>query len=429
MKRILAGILISFILISVMGCNGGQEEKMIQYEEDQVLFAAQNRYDIEDDKYDLYTYNYKGELLHSPESSPFIGYYAKNGLAPALDPNTHKVGYVDKDGVFQIEPKFDDAASFSRNGIALVKMKTEQGEDYRWKEKLGYINDKGEEITPCIYDEATSFFDCGYAMAMIREGENEREYVLNEKGKVVTEVQGANLMAVYKEYYVAYCPNEGAVIFDYSNNKITTINEDWQDKLTFIYKLEKENVCRITKESIEIGKSRIVKKEQFDGKKFVEEKIGYEIGVKRVSTTQSGWGYGIAEKGKTVIPFEYDEIIPYGSYFIAIKYIGSNEEYDQILDIYDQDYNKTAENIEYAFFNRSDAYGLNCQLPNGYFPIITEVTHGNYSYAYGVIDYAGNVIVEPVFPDGIQLYTYEGTGVFDWEATSWYEGWLGSDMN
>ncbi len=429
MKRILAGILISFTLVSVMGCNGKQEEKTIRYEEDQVLFAAQDRYDIEDDRYNLYTYNYKGELLQSPELSPFIGYYAKNGLAPALDPSTHKVGYVDKDGVFQIEPKFDDAASFSKNGIALVKMRTEQGEDYRYIEKLGYINDKGEEITPCIYDEATSFFDCGYAIVRTyRDGESKQQ-VLDEKGKIVADVQGCAIMAVYKDYYVAYCSDEGAVIFNYSNEKVSSLHGDTGDSTHVTYTLEKDNVCRITKEIIDFGKYNTIKREKFDGKKFVEEKTNYEIGVKRVSTTQSGWGYGMTEKEKTVIPFEYDKIIPYGTYFVAVKYTGSNEKYDQMLDIYDQDYNKTAENIEYAFFNRSDAYGLNCQLPNGYFPIITEVTYGNYNYAYGVIDYAGNVIVEPVFPDGIQLYTYEGTGVFDWEATRLYEGCLGFDID
>lgn len=392
MKKFLTILLSVVMVLALVGCNDSKEasnhqkkpentEKTALYDEDQVLFVAQDRCDVEDDGYKIYAYNYKGELLNAAEN---IGYYAENGLAPAADRNTGLVGFVDKEGVFQIEPKYEDAAPFSKDGIALVKIKA----DEYYKYKCGYINSKGEEITPCIYDSATSFFDCGYALAHttkkmeVEEGYitdvEWKNFIIDKKGNVVVEIdtiaEKREIKAVYKDYFVCKTEDGEIETFDFQGKKISEIKDS------------NENTT---------------KNEDF------------EITCKSVATTQSGSAYGITKNGKTVIPFEYDEICQYGEYFVAIKYTGRNVNFNQTFDIYDKNFNKTAENIKYAFSeNRNEKYGSRCQLPNGYFQIIVE--NREYEWVYGIVDYTGKIIVEPVFGDEIICYTYEGTGVFDW---------------
>lgn len=156
------------------------------------------------------------------------------------------------------------------------------------------------------------------------------------------------------------------------------------------------------------GRHPLIKTEIFDGKKFIALKSDYEITSKRVATTQSGKGYGVSKNGETVIPFEYDWITEYGEYFVAEKK-NSDDYLDETFDIYDKNFNKTAENIEYAFYGRYDEHGQDCLLPNGYFQI--EIEHDSKT-VFGIVDYTGKIIVEPVFYRGIKLWTYEGTGAF-----------------
>lgn len=438
MKKLLALLLVCVMAISFVGCDNTQsntnnengtaqknetENKSI-YDEDQVLFAAQDRSDIEDDRYTVYAYNYKGELLSSATSSS-IGYYAENGLAPAAHQSTGLVGFVDKDGVFQIEPKYDDAAPFSDNGIALIKIVSET--DY--KSKCGYINSKGEEVTPCIYDSATSFYNCGYAIAEIEENSTDENdnyvktkmeyHILDKKGKVVVKIDALTenrwVKAVYDDYFV--CSTEkGIAMYSYKDKLIAeyeVINYSEETAVGDTFEgleFKQNSVYKRSLKKVDEFKNDIVKTEMFDGKKFVELKTKYSIESKQVATTQSGIGCGIVENGKTVIPFEYDTITSYGDYFVAIKYTGENTNFDQTFDIYDKDYNKTAENVPYAFSYRNDAYGLNCQLPNGYFQIMID--DEDYETLTGIIDYTGKTVIEPVFGRGIRLCTYEGTGVF-----------------
>lgn len=108
-------------------------------------------------------------------------------------------------------------------------------------------------------------------------------------------------------------------------------------------------------------------------------------------------------------------ILEFGGYYLAIQFTGYDEDYDQLIDIYDKEYNKTADDIPYAFYKyRYASYGDDCKLPDGYFPIVVE--NADYGDAYGIVDYTGKIIMEPVFGRGITLYSYEGMGVFGWSA-------------
>lgn len=395
------------------GEEGDETTPEIIYSEDEPLFVAQDRCDIEGDRSQTYYYNYKGELLNSL-STAYIGYYAENGLATALDQSTWKIGFVDKDGVFQIDPIYEDAAAFSESGIALVCMEVDG------KEKCGHINSKGETVVPFMYDYATSFYPCGYALAYNYvsgsssedDWEKKVHYIIDEQGKVVFEADSDEkyVLCVMDGYFV-YKVSDGWVISDYSGKEIERINQQEGNKRVslriydFVYKYV-YGEDGDTLETIDV----------FDGKKFVDESVFYEnilITSKRVATTKTGIGYGIEKDDETLIPFVYDRLYSYGDYFVGVKYTGDSYYYDQTFDIYDLDYQKTAENVPYAFYPRNEMYGnIDCMLPNGYFEIFLD--NEDYGSVHGIIDYTGKIIVEPVFGRGITPMIYEACGVFDW---------------
>lgn len=454
MKKIIVVLLSMCLLISFVGCDNNADNTVnnddtildqlkdndkneVTYTAEQILFVANDRCDIEDDRSTLYAYNYKGERINTDEVMAYFSYYSENGLAPAYDQNSGKVGFVDKNGVFQIEPKYDDAAPFSHDGIALVM--TEQsigeGENYKYIRKYGYINSKGEEIIPLIYDYATSFLNCGYALARTEkevideEGytytTTDKQYILDKKGNVVVEfdveAENRGIDAVFDGYYVCKYFDDSdcySAIFSFSGDKLDEIANPRSSNNYSIYDTRSDYIYKYTYETLtgeDEGANKLVEIQKFNGKKFIDIESDVEFTSKRVATTKTGFGYGLEKNGEIIIPFEYDRIVSYGGYYLAIQYTGYDFNFDQIIDIYDKDYNKTADNIPYAFYEyRYEAYGERCKLPEGYFPIIVE--NDDYNDVHGIIDYSGNIIMEPVFGRGITLYSYEGMGYFSWRA-------------
>lgn len=67
--------------------------------------------------------------------------FSENGLAPAIL-NDEKWGFVDKAGKFIINPQFDNAQHFAKNGLACVGL----------GEKCGYIDQKGEFVIELKFD-------------------------------------------------------------------------------------------------------------------------------------------------------------------------------------------------------------------------------------------------------------------------------------
>lgn len=424
------------LLFTLSACRQKQAsdntEVKTKYSEEEPLFFMSDSCENDDDSHIIYSYNYSGDLISQVDS--YVGYYAENGLAVAFDKSTGLVGYIDKDGVYQIEPIYTDAAPFSKDGIAMVKKQVKNNdEDYTNDEKIGYINSKGEEIIPCIYDDATSFFNCGYAIAKRidytyddngnRLSGKLSYYILDKKGNEIVKKENVyekangdewldmptsdenTILAVYKNYYLS---NGG--IYDYSGKLLYAPEEASNENIRYQLNYDQYNIERIVielEEDLLSVKSSVT--EKFDGEKFinVKELLDYKYYSKRVATTQSGYGYGVEVNGKAVIPFEYDAITRCGTFFIGIKYTGTPTYLNQIIDIYDEEYNKTAENIGYAFRDR----GGMCELPNGYFQVIIE----NSDYeggVYGIIDYTGKIIVEPKYGNAPIVNSYEGTGVF-----------------
>ena len=117
--------------------------------------------------YFLWDHDENGKRIIDPEHYKDIpkGYYIdKNGnkvldgvvgtefvcgLAAARDPETGKVGYIDKTGKFVIEPQFELAYPFRESGFAMVSY----GENGHYLPDLlmGCVNTNGEIIIPVEY--------------------------------------------------------------------------------------------------------------------------------------------------------------------------------------------------------------------------------------------------------------------------------------
>lgn len=433
-KKVCVLAMASALVVSLFGCGMKPKQEEL-HREDQPLFVCQDQFSNEDDENTEYYYNYKGDLLKSEELVQ-IGYYSENGLAPATDSLTGKIGYVDKSGVFVLEPQWDDAASFSADGIALAKKDgytTDSGQ--RVEAKYGYINDKGQTVIDFIYDRATSFYPCGYAVVGV-PGEIDEigmgEYthtkvkyynygVIDKTGKEIIPME-KGLVLVVGEYIIRYVDNNKKInIYNLSGELLMSGAPIEVDNThEYSYEAEKDALYRYTMEfSVnEVGSrssyGHITKTERFNGNAF-EEVTDVPVVQTQRAATATGYACGVAHNGETVIPYEYDSIVRYGSYYVAIQY-QNGDPYQQTIDIYDADFSKTAENVECIYADLS-LLGIAKRLPDGYFWVF-QYDSETRENPHGIIDHTGRTIVPCNYnPYQMHLYAYEGFGV--WANLMW----------
>lgn len=397
----------------------------LQFDENIPLFAAQNRYDVEGDQYEIYYYNHKGELLYSEPGDMIyssmggrIGMYGNCGLAPAYDSATELYGFVDRDGIFVIEPQWAWAKAFSDDGIAIVGVENEERDYSSWY-KYGFVNDKGEQVIPCIYHAATSFYQNGLAIVGKEVGTGEdislKYGVIDTKGNVIVPLEHDEIDHIAGDYILCrigtYSYKQQDMIYDLAGNLVHSQDRESADGMqTYLYTVSGKTLCRITMERDETNEYTVILEEVFDGKEFkAVEMDDIRIETRRVATTSSGTAYGVVRGEETVIPFAYDGIKKYGDYYIAYK--GDNYYHVEGADIYNKNFEKTAENVPYAFeINRNRAYGKGILLPAGYFWAWNFVdVENDDDRIYGIVDYTGQEIV-PVIFEYTNLFTYEGMG-------------------
>ena len=384
----------------------GNVEGKPQYDENTAIYIGRDRNDVDDDGNTIYQYNLKGELINSANRPAYIGVNPQYNLLPARDPLSGKLGFVDEDGVFVIEPKYDDATVFSPCGLATVKI---EGEDY--KDHCGVVDITGKEIVPCSYPYISSYFPSGYAVyaeeVTTEDGGVYTKYgIMDKTGEIIINAKYYIISYVYDGYFVA-----DNCVYDFSENMLAQTygvpREDDSEEFDFqYYRPTSEALYRLTiRDKTLRGKCNLIKIEQFDGKEFSEVETEYKLSCKRVATTESGVAYGITVGETTVIPFKYDQIHRIGNYFVGVKYTSSKKQ--PVLDIYDNNYKKTAENLNYYI---AEPWHFRQCLPDGYFYI--------YNYAgleetiCGIIDATGSVIIEPTFSGGIAFCTYENVASY-----------------
>lgn len=443
MKRILSLILVVVVLIGMIACskdaaesedkensnlNDMNNKNDIVYTDNEVLFYCQDRCDNDDDSTYLYCYNYKGELM-SNDIAKAVGFLAPNGLAVAMDPQTEKYGFVDEKGVFVIEPIFENVSGFSSNGLAMAV----------FDGKYGFINSKAEIVIPFEHFVAFPFSDTGFAKV---GGENARYGLIDEKNNLIIdckyadviqcsdyvvciEITGNEDMSIVKQIVDVY-NYSGEVINSFTSeftNETYTLyatteyskigNQVESEGNGFYYQCVKNQLFRYV-----MGANSLEILEVYDNGEFKKYSELYNITSKHVATMESGVAYGIETNNEILIPFEYNNIYCDSGYYVCIKYVNESMNASAI-DIYDENFVKTAENLEYNYLPCLDykANQLGTFLPEGYFCVYEEGYEGK---IYGVIDYNGSVIVEPVFYSGIGVNEYAGKS--DWKFNKFENG-------
>ena len=140
-------------------------DTLIEYKEDPKSVAKK----IEWTKPKMQCLNTKNDLLFEVTASFVNDIKSPNGLIQVT--LNDKLGFINEKGEEIIPCKYDIARDFASNGLAAVRVDG----------KFGYINEKGEEIIPCKYDIAKDFASNGLAAVNV-DGNNG---YINEKGEEI----------------------------------------------------------------------------------------------------------------------------------------------------------------------------------------------------------------------------------------------------
>jgi len=141
------------------------------------------------------------------------------GLVNVYDRGRGRWGYMNRKGVFTIEPKFSNASLFSE-GLAKVEV-VESGE-----EKIGFINSSGEFVIPPLFNTDGDFrrnsTDFSEGLASLTEGL--APTVTKEAAFVYIDRTGRIILPT--EFFYAGPFRDGlAVVFDESSGKWGYINK------------------------------------------------------------------------------------------------------------------------------------------------------------------------------------------------------------
>ena len=245
-----------------------------------------------------------------------------------------KYGFINEKGEKVTPCKYDHAGRFSSNGLANVEIDG----------KYGFINEKGEEVIPCRYDNASSFYNGCFAWVKI----DGKYGFINEKGEVVIPCQydsadtfSSNGLAKVKiDGKYGFINEKGEEVIpcqydvdknDYdegfSSNGLAKVKTD--GKWGFINEKGEEVIpCRFDKADSFLSNGLAVVK--INGKYGLINEKGEQVtpcqydiinnfyeGLSIVKIDDM-WGF-INEKGEEVIPCRYDDANNFGGGFSRVK--------------------------------------------------------------------------------------------------------------
>ena len=240
-----------------------------------------------------------------------------------------KYGFINEKGEKVTPCKYDHAGRFSSNGLANVEIDG----------KYGFINEKGEEVIPCRYDNASSFYNGCFAWVKI----DGKYGFINEKGEVVIPCQydsadtfSSNGLAKVKiDGKYGFINEKGEVVIPcqydsvdtFSSNGLAKVKTD--GKWGFINEKGEEVIpCRFDKADSFLSNGLAVVK--INGKYGLINEKGEEVtpcqyniinnfyeGLSMVKIDDT-WGF-INEKGEEVIPCRYDDADNFGGGFSRVK--------------------------------------------------------------------------------------------------------------
>ncbi len=370
---------------------------------------------------ELYGYiNISGEYVVLPiysEANKFA-----NGLAAVKDPQTELWGYIDADGNYAIEPQFKDAYSFSDNGLAAVC----DNSTWMW----GYIDKSGKYVIDPQYTEVNSFID-DRAFICFERG---MWTMIDENGKVVGD-------HVFNKIYDF---SEGIAVVDlnglygYIDKSGEYVLEPYAEDLSSFkngrafrkdygggYAMIDTSMNSLTEYIYDLGS---VSGSSDNGKGYVAWKDGYclvdvfgESGLSGVFLDE--YGKELAGKDKAFVALDdfSDGLAAasYGSRDILVGYIDTNGNwviepqfaragqfyngvsavsvyvdgtYMETYRIIDSKGNCIADLSDQNYFNVSMGQKRDLISVS---PWISET-----AYKSGYMDYAGNMVIEPIYDVG-----------------------------
>ena len=217
-----AGIVLLVVLVGFFLFNNlpATNPNILANSEGEIIFANAKK----DGKWG--TIDSKGNWIIKPQYY-YIGDFSE-GLAPAVDFNTKKLGFIDVLGKWVIEPKFsitdnelyemgkDEKLLWDwinyygfQEGLAPVRIE---------KNKLGYINKNGKYLFG-KYDEAYKFKN-DFANVTVHKGETLSDYicaVIDKEGKYVVKPIKSHIWGIADGYFVVFTGYGRGYVKPYEN--------------------------------------------------------------------------------------------------------------------------------------------------------------------------------------------------------------------
>jgi hypothetical protein len=313
-------------------------------------------------------------------------------LIPYLEKD--KYGYFDLDGKIVISPQFSEASAF-REGLALVKLSNDNGEEGKW----GYIDNNGKIVINATYKSATVFQN-GLAWVV---SENSAPSAIDKSGEIKFTLKDAQEVQLFSEDLAAFSivdttSSSGVKwgFVDNSGNQV--INPQFNRVGKF-----KEGKCAVSNKEGKWGyidkTGKIVINNQFD-------KAGLFTDGNAVVSMNNKAGV-IDTDGKYVINPQYSDALNDGEIFIVSQEgkIGwCDKEGKFVINPQFEDGSPFKGNKlacvksagKYGYIDKDSKIVINPQFDKAS-PFVGKVAIVNSGGKYGLIDEEGKYKVNPQF--------------------------------
>lgn len=325
--------------------------------------------------------------------------------------NPNKWGFISKDSVVVIPFEYDFVNPF-KNGLAYtengkekffinrrnlrlkgdyeeVRMFSEGLAAVRKNKKWGFIDEKGEQVIPIIYNEIGYFRHNGLCYAM----KNEKSGFINKKGEDIIPIiyedavseRLDDIVIVKNNGKWAFFNNQGKQLSDFIYNDVFRT-----DHYDFSRNVSERSLSTFFKN----GAALVLKDKKYE---FLNEKIEPAFANNKFdsatvfdafknSIVKRSGRYGIIKpNGEFKVPLEYDFIEPYDTHH------GKYSEYynarkGKIFDIYNKNLKKIGEALKPIY--------------NDFSISTPTLIYKNINEKYGVVDWEGNILI-PFEYDGL----------------------------
>lgn len=257
-------------------------------------------------------------------------------LAPFMNSDS-KWGYINQDGEVVIECKYDEARGFDKDGYAIVGMETDSDAS-EYYTIYGLINTKGEEIIPldysCINCSIGAISDNYGYRALSRlpypfDYDNEYSGVMDKNGNIMMSPEYREIDNIGDSGYYIACDAETGMygIIDEDYEWVCEPEYSW---IINTWEKSTENVAKVDGEYALIAKYDF---QEGHGAKIINEygdtivpmdyyDIEWVVGNDRTIVENDEGYYGVIDlHGEVQIPCQYDEIgsFSYGDETYAIR--------------------------------------------------------------------------------------------------------------